>query len=102
MAAGQGENEAGKLSEVLQYLVLYVYGLIKTPLLSPIQSIPMGDPMLDKIASLRFMVNNLSPEEVLPIYHPQVYNVSDPNLTDKEFPSVSKKCNFNSLFRSKC
>jgi hypothetical protein len=36
MAAEQGENEAGKLSEVLQYLVLYVYGLIKTPLLSPI------------------------------------------------------------------
>jgi hypothetical protein len=36
MAAGQGGNEPGKLSDVLQYLVLYIYGLIKTPLLSPI------------------------------------------------------------------
>lgn len=74
---------------MMQYLVLYTYGLIKTPLLSPIQQLPLNDPKLDSIANLRFLVNSFSPEEVLPMFHPQIYNVSDPGLSDAEFPAVS-------------
>ena len=89
LAAGQGSNEVGKLSESLQYLVLYTYGLLKTPLLSPIVATPLNSSYLDQLANLKFLVNNMSPEEVLPMFHPQIYRISNPNLTDTEFPPVS-------------
>jgi hypothetical protein len=31
----------------------------------------------------------MSPEEVVPIFYPQIYNIGDPNLSDAEFPPVS-------------
>jgi len=30
----------------------------------------------------------MSPEEVIAIFYPQVYDVSDPNLDDSEFPAM--------------
>jgi len=30
----------------------------------------------------------MSPEEVLPIFYPQIYDVSDPDLTADEFPPM--------------
>lgn len=33
-------------------------------------------------------MNTMSPEEVVPFFYPQIYNVSDPNLTDAEFPQL--------------
>jgi len=39
-------------------------------------------PALDQVAYLNFQVSSMSPEEVVPIFYPQVYDVSDPNLND--------------------
>lgn len=36
IAAGHGNCEAGKLSDDMQYLILYTYGLLKTTCLSPV------------------------------------------------------------------
>lgn len=35
------------------------------------------------------MVNVMSPEEILPMFHPQIYLVSDENISETEFPAVS-------------
>jgi hypothetical protein len=87
MAAGHGNNQPkGQLSEMLQYLALYTYGLLKSPLLSPITQNPHSSPYLDIVANLKFAVNSMSPEEVVPIFHPQIYSIADPNLVDTEFP----------------
>ncbi len=83
----------GELPEILQYLALYVYGLLKTPLCSPIVQTPVRSQYFDKIADLRFMMNSMSPEEVVPYFYPQIYNVADFNLSDEEFPAVSLRNN---------
>ena len=41
------------------------------------------------VADMKFQVNCMSPEEVVPIFYPQIYDVSDPQLSDEEFPAVS-------------
>ena len=84
------EQTPGELPEALQYLALYVYGLLKTPILSPLVQTPARNQYFDQVADLRFQVNVMSPEEVVPIFYPQIYNINDPNLNDEEFPQVSK------------
>jgi len=42
---------------------------------------------------MRFQINVMSPEEVVPIFYPQIYNISDHNLSDVEFPQVSANHN---------
>ena len=41
------------------------------------------------VAEIRYMVNSMSPEEVVPYFYPQIYDVSSPDLSDQEFPPVS-------------
>ena len=79
----------GQLSEQLQYLALYFYGLMRTPIMSPLMQTPIRSPYFDQLAEMRFHVNVMSPEEVVPIFYPQFYKISDPNLSDEEFPQVS-------------
>ena len=31
----------------------------------------------------------MSPEEVIPYFYPQIYNVADMNMSEEEFPEVS-------------
>ena len=50
----------------------------------------MRSQYFDKIADLRFIVNSMSPEEVVPYFYPQIYNVADHALSEEEFPQVSK------------
>ena len=78
-----------ELPELLQYLVLYVFGLMKTPLISPITQTPPNSSYLDTIADIRFQINNMSPEEVIPYFYPQIYNIADLNLSEEEFPQVT-------------
>jgi hypothetical protein len=68
---------------------MYLYGLLKTTVVSPPLQIAPSSPQLDLVAFLNYQVLNMSPEEVLPIFYPQVYDVSDRDLTDAEFPPVS-------------
>ena len=86
-----GQNQPiGELPEILSYLALYVYGLLKTPLCSPVSQTPVRSQYFDKIADLRFIVNSMSPEEVVPYFYPQIYNVANHALSEEEFPQVSK------------
>jgi len=89
-AAGHGNNEAGKLSDSLHYLALYLYGLIKSAILSPNMNAPLNSVYLDQIADVKFKVNTMSPEEVLCMLHPQIYQVSNVQLTDGEFPNMEQ------------
>ena len=41
------------------------------------------------VAEIRYLVNSMSPEEVVPYFYPQIYDISNPNLSDQEFPPVS-------------
>lgn len=34
------------------------------------------------------MVNAMSPEEVIPYFYPQIYNIADINLSEEEFPQL--------------
>ena len=53
-----------------QYLALYTYGLLKTPLVSPITQTPAGSQYFDTVADLKFQINTMSPEEVVPYFYP--------------------------------
>ena len=66
-----------------------MYGLLKTPLVSPLTQMPPRSQYFDMVADMKFQVNCMSPEEVVPIFYPQIYDVSDPQLSDEEFPAVS-------------
>jgi hypothetical protein len=55
MSQGQTpQGEAGSLPEILQFLALYVFGMLKTPLLSPVQQIPPCSSYLDLLANQTF------------------------------------------------
>jgi hypothetical protein len=70
-------------------LALYIYGLLKSPILSPNLNAPHNTVYLDQIATLKFIVNTMSPEEILPMLHAQIYQISNQQLVDGEFPPVS-------------
>ena len=70
-------------------MALYLYGLLKTPLVSPVTQMPPRSQYYDMVADLRFQMNSMSPEEVVPFFYPQIYNISDHNLSDEAFPEVS-------------
>ena len=40
----------------------------------------------------------MSPEEVIPYFYPQIYNVADMNMSEEEFPEVSAPLRFVSGF----
>lgn len=79
-------------------MALYLYGLLKTPLLSPQVANPVRSQYFDMCANLRFLVNCMSPEEVVPYFYPQIYMIGDPNLSDQEFPPVSAPLSHSSQF----
>jgi len=39
----------------------------------------------------------MSPEEVVPYFYPQIYSISNPALSEEEFPPVSFPCLANSF-----
>lgn len=88
--AGAGENPSGELSENLQFLALYVYGLLKQAFFHPNPAIPLNSTALDNIAHVSYVVNSMSPEEVVPMLYPQIYQVSNVALDENELPEVSQ------------
>eukprot|EP00347_Sterkiella_histriomuscorum_P022014 403331985 len=75
------------LPDNLQYLVLYVLGLLKSPFMTPSKQILPSD-HLDQLNYLRFIVNGMSPEETLPLFNPQIISIADYNLNDQVFPAL--------------
>ena len=55
-----------------------MYGLLKTPLVSPLTQMPPRSQYFDMVADIKFQVNCMSPEEIVPVFYPQIYDVSDP------------------------
>ena len=55
---------------MLTYLALYLYGLLKTPLVSPVTQMPIRSQYYDMCADLKYQVNSMSPEEVVPFFYP--------------------------------
>ncbi|CDW76512.1 sec23 sec24 trunk domain containing protein [Stylonychia lemnae] len=75
------------LPDNIQYLVLYVLGLLKSQFMTPTKQIVPGD-ALDYLNYLRFAINSMSPEETLPLFNPQIINIADYNLDDQNFPQL--------------
>ncbi|MFS8160569.1 MAG: hypothetical protein ACMG6E_10275 [Candidatus Roizmanbacteria bacterium] len=70
----------------IQYLVLYVLGLLKSPILSPPKHWLQSGDQLDYMNFMRFMINQMSPDETTAFFHPQIYCIST-ELTE-ECPPV--------------
>lgn len=68
---------------------MFVYGLLKTPLLAPYAQVPANSAYLDSLAELRFLTNTMSPEEFIPMLSPQIYTVSNYDLSEENWPEVS-------------
>ena len=68
--------------------------MLKAPLISPQTQIPPNSTKLDEIANVRFLINSMSPEEVIPYFYPQIYNIADMNLSEEVFPEVSTTIRF--------
>ena len=74
----------------IQYLVMYVLGLLKMPFLSPCsggKALVTTD-QLDQLNYLRFALNSMSPEETLPMFNPWIMSIHDFNLNDAEIPAL--------------
>lgn len=91
MLKSQSNLSNRQLPENIQYLIMYVLGLLKMPFLSPVG--PGGKALvtlesLDQISYLRYLLNNMSPEETLPLYNPWLFNIHDFNLNDQAPPAM--------------
>lgn len=69
-----------QLPDTLQYLIMYTLGLLKLPFLAP--QGPGGKALvtldaLDQMSYMRFALNQMGPEEVLPLLNPWIVNIHD-------------------------
>ena len=65
--------------------------MLKSPILTPTKQITASD-SLDYMNYLRFVLNAMGPEEILPLFNPQIINIADYNLSDQAFPAVRLIC----------
>ena len=71
----------------IQYLLLYALGTMKSAILSPPFAL-MQNHYLDVYAWMRFVVNLMGPEETLQFVYPQMFSVSDPQLSEDSPPPM--------------
>ncbi len=88
----QSQLTKAQLPDNIQYLVMYVLGLLKTPFMSP--QGPGGKPLvtlesLDMMNYLRFTFNHFGPDEVLPYLNPWIMNIHDYALSEQQPPLES-------------
>jgi len=75
------------LPDNLQYLVMYVLGVLKSPFMTPVKQIGATD-TLDHMNYVRFVMNAMSPEETLALFNPQIVSIADYNLSEQNFPQL--------------
>lgn len=78
-----------QFSDNMQYFIMYVLGLLK----SKVISIPMIVNQIDTVDRLsyqRFMVNTMTPEELIPLFSPQIISISNRDLNDQEYPPLEQ------------
>jgi len=85
LAKGWGRSSTykksdGELPENLQYLAMYVLGLLKTLVISPPNRILAPCDTVDSISYLKFVANSMGPQELLPLTHPQIFEISSDSL----------------------
>jgi hypothetical protein len=71
----------------MQYFFMYILGVLKSPIINFPQVMNPLD-IVDRIVHQRFMITQMSPDECLGIFSPQIICISDPNLNDQEFPAL--------------
>ena len=81
------KGEQPQLSDNMQYLLMYVLGVLKSPTVSLPMVVNQVD-TIDRIVYQKFLINMMSPDEVLAHFSPQIISISDRNLTDQEFPPL--------------
>lgn len=91
MLKSQSQISKVQLPDNIQYLIMYVLGILKSNILSPHGQ--GGKSMilienLDYFNYLRFALNAMSPEETLPLFNPWLMSIHDYNLTDLEPPAL--------------
>lgn len=71
----------------MQYLIMYALGVIKSQtivlpqVMNPIDTI-------DRVVYQRYLVNVMSPDEVLAMFNPQIISVSNRELSEQEYPPL--------------
>jgi hypothetical protein len=86
-AAVRVRGENFQFSENMQYLIMYVLGALK----SQIISIPVMQNQIDTVDKLvftRFQAMQMNPEELLPLFSPQIISISNRDLNDQEYPPL--------------
>ena len=91
MLKSQSQISKAQVPDNIQYLIMYVLGILKSNMLSPHGQ--GGKSMilienLDYFNYLRFAINAMSPEETLPLFNPWLMSIHDYNLTDLEPPAL--------------
>jgi hypothetical protein len=59
-----------QLPDNIQYLVLYVLGILKSPFLSPPKHWLQSGDQLDQMNYIRYIMNQMSPDETIPFFNP--------------------------------
>lgn len=70
---------------------MYVLGLLKLPFLSPCgpgQKAIVTLDALDSMSYQRYALNQMSPEEILPLLNPWVMNIHDFQLSSEQLPAL--------------
>ena len=71
----------------MQYFKMYAMGIIKSPIVNLPVIMNQGD-TIDKLVYQKFLANMMSPEEILPMYSPQIISISNRELNDQEYPPL--------------
>lgn len=83
----QHQTQGVQIPENLLYLLMYGLGMVKSwACCKPIVQQPLDS--IDKVVYQGFQANMFSPEELQALFSPQIIKVSDPNLSDQEYPPL--------------
>jgi len=71
----------------MQYLIMYALGVIKSQTIV-LPSIMNPTDTVDRIVYQRYLINVMSPDEVLAMFNPQIISISNRELSDQEYPPL--------------
>ena len=77
----------GEHSESMQYFYMYVLGVLKSSVINPPQIMNPID-TVDRVNHMRFLAMQMSPDEMLQLFSPQVMCISVEGLNGQEFPPL--------------
>ena len=66
---------------------MYVLGILKSQIISVPMIINQTD-AVDRLVFSKYLVNQMSPDEILPMFSPQIISVSNQQLNAEEYPPL--------------